>query len=317
MQIKTLSFQKHQGLSLVEFSTEQKNSFEYISASSAIKKKFIEVKEVDKEGSVGELFLINSSDKYVFFIDGDILQGAKQNRVLNTSVLVAPNSKINLPVSCVEQGRWRFTSSSFVDAEYISPQKLRAKKAESVKHRLRRELDYLSDQGEVWNDVYNYLRVAKVGSKTSNLSDYYDSKKFDFENFVSNFSFNTEANGIALFFDDSLLNIDVFNRTDIYQEYFPKILKSTAMEISVVEKKQNNLTEADAFGKTVDCLGNLEKIKYTSHPGVGVGEEKRFDDDTFTGLELDYNEHLIHLTLLNLKTSLYDAHYVNRRIRIR
>ena len=37
--------------------------------------------------------------------DGEQLVGAKQNRILNMTVLVAAQSEVTIPVSCVEQVR--------------------------------------------------------------------------------------------------------------------------------------------------------------------------------------------------------------------
>jgi ARG and Rhodanese-Phosphatase-superfamily-associated Protein domain len=38
--------------------------------------------------------------------DGQELVGAKQNRVLNVTVLIEAESEVLLPLSCVEEGRW-------------------------------------------------------------------------------------------------------------------------------------------------------------------------------------------------------------------
>lgn len=299
MEIKIVSFCKYQRLSVVQFIFEPQNSFNYISGPEAVKNELLQVKEVGQAGNVNNLNLFNLSDKYVFFMDGDILVGAKQNRVLNTSVLVAPNSKITLPVSCVEQGRWSAISDKFNASDYITPQKLRAKKSRAVEENLKYQKSFMAKQGEVWDDVDNYSMSFSIKSPTMNLMDIYENKKKDFESFIDNFPVNEDANGLAIFTDRELLNVDLFNRTDIYREYYPKILRSTAMEVFALKDKQNNITEAEAKYKTLDLFDNLEKINYTKHNGVGVGDEKRYNSNKLTGLELTYKNHLIHLTLLN------------------
>jgi hypothetical protein len=63
------------------------------------------VEEVTEGGSVPNLAVDNKGETLVLFVEGQELRGAKQNRVLNTSVLIAAKTKTVLPVSCVEQGR--------------------------------------------------------------------------------------------------------------------------------------------------------------------------------------------------------------------
>ena len=63
------------------------------------------ITEVDAAGSVPELIAFNPLDTPVLLYDGEELLGAKQNRILNVTVLVAPKSETKIPVSCVEQGR--------------------------------------------------------------------------------------------------------------------------------------------------------------------------------------------------------------------
>lgn len=44
-------------------------------------------------------------------------------------------------------------------------------------------------------------------------------------------------------------------------------------------------------------------MEYKEYDGAGVGKEKRFQSDDLTGVQLNYKEHLIHLTALNTSTS--------------
>lgn len=61
-----------------------------------------------------DLFLENISNHKIILLDGEELIGAKQNRILNTTVLVDKQTKLNIPVSCVEAGRWNYESESNV-----------------------------------------------------------------------------------------------------------------------------------------------------------------------------------------------------------
>jgi hypothetical protein len=54
---------------------------------------------------VPDLAVESKGNVRLLFIEGEELVGAKQNRILNTSVLIAAHTKPKIPVSCVEQGR--------------------------------------------------------------------------------------------------------------------------------------------------------------------------------------------------------------------
>ena len=86
---------------------------DYLTLDEALEQKCSEVTEVSEGGSVPELKFVNSGARPVFLLDGEQLIGAKQNRVLNLSILVAGGKTIIIPVSCVEAGRWRHSTRDF------------------------------------------------------------------------------------------------------------------------------------------------------------------------------------------------------------
>jgi hypothetical protein len=181
--------------------------------------------------------------------------------------------------------------------------RMRAKKAQKVRENLNQSRGHESDQGEVWEDVSNYSMSFNVESRTSNLSDIYTSKAKDFEKFINAFKINGDSNGIALFVRKQLLSIDAFNRRDIYSQYFTKILKSAAFETYQLKNTKNHPTESEVSYKTKTFFDELDTIEYKEFDGPGVGIEKRFQSDTLTGVELNYKEHLIHITALNASSS--------------
>ena len=156
MNLQVLNINQFKSFSLLQFKTDFVDSFEYQSMETALVNNWLEIKEVSESGNVNLLEAINLSEFYIFLMDGDILQGAKQNRVLNTSILLKPQSKTKIPVSCVEQGRWQHTSRRFFSSDIIAPSSLRGKKSEKVFQNLREEKHFMSDQNEVWNQV-NYF----------------------------------------------------------------------------------------------------------------------------------------------------------------
>lgn len=295
-----ISFQNNGVISVVEFLTSRFNTIEYISGPAAIKKHFIEVKEISQTGSVNNLVVHNISDKYIFFSDGDILSGAKQNRVLNTSIFLAPHSTKNIPVSCVESGRWNYKSETFSDTDYNAPVTLRFQKSFQVNVNLEKEKGYTSDQHDVWYTVARCMEMNKISSSTNNLSDIYDFKKSEYEEITKPIKASDKANGLAVFIHNKLLSVELFNRKDIYLEYFDKILKGVASESLYLKPKEDKLKQTEAFYKTNVFFDELANRKYKEYPGAAEGKEKRYTGNDYSGFSLEFNDHLIHLTMLSL-----------------
>ena len=86
----------------------------------ALAQKTLTITEVSQGGSVPQLLAVNSGDLPILIVDGEELAGAKQNRILNASVLLAPKSETVIPVSCTEQGRWAYASREFDESEVVA-----------------------------------------------------------------------------------------------------------------------------------------------------------------------------------------------------
>src|SRR5207253_5296333 len=133
----------------------------YVLSDEVLKDGTVTVEEVGEAGSVPDLVVDNKTDKLILFLEGEELRGAKQNRVLNTTVLVASKSKIKIPVSCVEQGRWRYTSRHFASGGTHCSPKLRHILKKTVLKSALEGGSHRSDQGEVWGEVSR--QMASLG----------------------------------------------------------------------------------------------------------------------------------------------------------
>ena len=138
---------------------------DYLTLAEAQEQGLAVVTEVSESGSVPTLLLENTAEKAVFLLDGEELVGAKQNRILNLTLLVPAKTKLEIPVSCVEQGRWSHRTEAFESSERAFFSKGRARKAERVSESLRASGYRNSDQGEVWGDIGDKMASMDVRNR--------------------------------------------------------------------------------------------------------------------------------------------------------
>lgn len=105
--------QSHKNLVVFPLTSDYVVPFDYLTLDEALSEDLIDVVELDEDGSVPELKVVNRSDRMVLILDGEELVGAKQNRVVNTTILILASTTTVIPVSCVEQGRWSYDTANF------------------------------------------------------------------------------------------------------------------------------------------------------------------------------------------------------------
>ena len=173
-------------LSMFPFAGSTRPSIDYLTLDEAQKAGIARVSEVSEAGSVPDLNFLNKGDKAVFLLDGEELVGAKQNRILNLSILVPENSEINIPVSCVERGRWSYKSDYFRSSDRSYFSKGRAKKARRVSNSLRNLKTARSNQWEIWEDVADKQAEYRVNSASDAMSDIFEAESGRIDEFVEN-----------------------------------------------------------------------------------------------------------------------------------
>ena len=119
---------------------------------------------------VPSLQVTNPTNRLVLVPEGEQLIGGLQDRVLNTSVLVAPSTHVDIPVSCLEQGRWG-DRREFARGRAFAPRRTRRAKNASVADAVRREGSRRSDQAAVWNTIDQELAHLRVHSSTQAARD--------------------------------------------------------------------------------------------------------------------------------------------------
>jgi hypothetical protein len=83
------------------------------------------VSEVGAEGVVEWLAVENPMSECVLLYEGEELIGAKQNRIVQETILVGAHSMLKIPAKCVERGRWARHSQHFRPAPRAAYPELR------------------------------------------------------------------------------------------------------------------------------------------------------------------------------------------------
>ena len=86
--------QHYKNMGIIPLLSSLDDSPEYLTLRTALEQKKLIITEVSKSGSVPELKVINKAEIPVLLLDGEEVIGAKQNRVLNTTILLEEKSKL-------------------------------------------------------------------------------------------------------------------------------------------------------------------------------------------------------------------------------
>ncbi len=268
---------------------------EYVIFDDALEAGDVIVEEVSESGSVPELRLINFSDDVILIVDGTELKGAKQNRVVNASLLIPPKSSTRIPVSCVEEGRWRYTTKKFEKSEYSAAYSIRMKIAMSQKESLRDRRGYAADQSAVWDEVRKISHRAKAHSPTFALRDVYEKKQTTLSSYLKKVKLSGKENGMAFFVGSRFIGLDIFDRPDTFSRSFEKILTAAAIEAigSETEKPES----AEGLSSSLKAvLEDITDAPFEKYQLIGLGEDYRFEGKVSFGKGLYFEGDLIHFS---------------------
>ncbi len=262
---------RHQSLSIFPLFSDGNGGVKYRLSEEALADESIAVKEVDESGSVPDLLVENKGDIRVLFLEGEELIGAKQNRILNTSVLVAAHSKTKIPVSCVEKGRWGYKSRYFGSSGSHSSPSLRRVVKSSVSRAVREKRGHTSDQGEVWREVDSLHSTHGVSSDTSAMSDAYDMYRGRIEEYQERLKYVEGATGAAVAIGNKIVAFDVFDKPATCQKVWSRMLSGIVFDsLEAGESDEVATTE-----EVEQFLGAVPKLGWEKAEAVGEGDEFR------------------------------------------
>ena len=290
--------QAHGNMSVIPLILSGKGGPEYITLKEALDSKHISIREVSDSGEVSNLKVINNSGLIVLLLDGEELVGAKQNRILNSSILLKKQSETVIPVSCTEEGRWSYESEGLNDSDVVMAHNIRKKKMSSVSHSLKDSNEYHSDQGEIWDDTAAFLRNSSVDSSTGAMKKVFEEKKGDIDAYVNDFPVIDGQQGLFVFINGRPEGFDVVSRDGAYKHYHDKLVRSYAMEALYGEKNGSGKPSVDA---AASFMKGIEKCSEDSYKSTGHGMDYRYEGDQIVGSALVYQKKVVHTAFFRIE----------------
>ena len=104
--IKAARAQVHRNLVLFPIMAPESGEPDFLILEEALKEEAVVITEVSEGGRVPELKLVNHAESKILILDGDELKGAKQNRIVNKTILMAAHLSVFDQLRNEREGRW-------------------------------------------------------------------------------------------------------------------------------------------------------------------------------------------------------------------
>ncbi len=226
------------------------------------------------------------------------MMGAKQNRIVNASFLIAGNSEVVIPVSCVEQGRWSYRSAKFSSGEKIMPPSMKRENQRNVAFSLERGAGYRSDQGEIWNELAAKQARMSTHSQTGAMADLFDDQKGKLDDYLKAFHLIDNQIGALFAINGGIVGMESFGHWQTFSKFFKKLIQSYALDALdwLEEGKEEKEVPAGRYPYPEVPGGEVQKAPQKPYPSLGLGENIRFQGPFVSGAALLNDGFVLHLS---------------------
>lgn len=287
----------HNGLGLWPVFADCRPEPAYLTLVEALQLDGFKITEVSEGGSVPSLRVVNETLQHVMLFDGEELKGAKQNRILNTTILIAAGSSLDVPVSCTEQGRWSYASAEFGSSGSVAYAELRKRKSADVAMSLQVNSSHASNQGAVWEEIESLHVAAKSAgsSQTRAMKDAYNERQKELDDFTREVPCHDGQCGLLAVIGDRVEGIDVLSRPEAYAKLHRRLVESHAMDFLIrKEGVARKPLDPEAPARFLPAAAKAEESMHAT-PGLGSDHRLRFSWGHGAALRVD--DTIVHLAL--------------------
>ncbi len=265
----------------------------YLTLDEALATGAAHIFEVSESGSVPELQFINGSTGSILLVDGEELVGARQNRILNLSLLIGAGQTVVIPVSCVERGRWSYRGRDFGSAQRSLYANARAAKMRDVSTHMRERGSRASDQGRVWADIERKQEALRVDSPTEAMADMFEARGKDIGGYETAFTAAPHQVGAVFAINGTVRGADVFDSAATFAKFLRKLVGSYALD--AVEEHEAWAAQVSTLAHVKAFLAQLQHAPETRYKALAEGEDVRLESPSAAAGALQVDGRTVHL----------------------
>ena len=226
----------------------------------------------DDREAVNNLTVQNKSTETIFLMEGDVVEGGRQDRILAEDMVVPPRTIRNISVFCVEHDRWNYEG----EEENSTPIAINGNLKEQnrkiqaftgyynvASNQVRRVVNKTNDQQAVWNEVDAVRTAFDITTPTKNYTGLESSEDFkmqrnDYLNFFSDkFELTDDVIGIVAVSGNKVLGADIFGHPNLFKKQYKSLIHSYITEALAADKSDKKLEE-----KVLNLYENTLQHKY-------------------------------------------------------
>ena len=248
-----------------------------------------------EQAVVGSVRIQNDTAQKVVLFEGTLLEGGWQHRALTRTIMVDANGVTELPVVCVEQGRWGGAQAQYIGNRQ-APAKVRSAMRGMAKNGNLINQAY-ADQSRVWAEVNDYAVVNNVHNGTQSFVQVRQQLEAELAKIASEpVTPLYGQRGVIVAIDGNPVALELFDHPDTLAERLQGILDGYQVDALAKPYRETKGQRARDFAMRIEAVGlktRVDEQHLRNEPDEFVASEALVDGD-----------HLIHLATLNAKHEL-------------
>jgi hypothetical protein len=263
------------------YPAERAPALRYVSLEQASRARAIRVTELEgdiQNAKVNAVHVTNRGKLPVLMLAGEVIVGGKHDRLVAVSTVVPPGAlRQEVPVFCVERGRWNGHSANLRVSGRLGHSALRARAA------------LAQDQIQVWDEVSSFNAMLEVAPESEayrvalEASDQIGSSKAAVEALLPALLADSRIVGLAVAIGGEVVAMDTFATPELFAQLRDQLLESYAMEAAA---RPGTQTKARVAARAVHrFLDQAEQAAGGLTLQSGAASSQLFDGETVHGVK--------------------------------